>query len=331
MNPLRRQLLAASLGLPLGALPLLAGCTRPEPLVRVAGIAWVGYEALFLARERGYYDNARLRLIELPSGTANKMALASGEVEAATMTLDELLIVRESRLDLQVILVFDDSAGADVIMVRPSIKNLAQLRGQRIGVEESAVGALMLAQLLAAAQLQPADVIKVPVTSDRHVAAYAAGEIDVVVCFEPYATQLAKRGAQRLLDSSRFPGVIVDLLVARSDALAASPKQFRQLAAGYFRALDFLAQSPAQALALMAPRMGISPDEVQQALKGVRLMDLAANHALLGGGTPQLPALAGTVGKFMAQAGLLRATPTLDQFMSPDSLPALPPLPKEAA
>lgn len=324
MNPLRRHLLAAGLGLPLGSLTLLAGCAKPEPLVRVAGIAWVGYEPLFLARELGYYNDARLRLVELPSSTANLMALASGEVEAATLTLDELLIAREGKLDLQVILVLDDSAGADVVMVRPSIQTLAQLRGQRIGVEETAVGALMLAQLLAAAQLQPTDVIKVPTTSDRHVAAFEAGEVDAVVCFEPYATQLAKRGARRLLDSSRFPGLIVDMLVARSDALATAPRQFRALTAGYFRALDYLAQSPAQAAALMAPRMAISPDEVLQALKGVRLMDLAANHVLLGGSTPQLPVLAGKVGQLMTQTGLLRATPALDRLMNPDYLPPLP-------
>ena len=328
MNALRRRLLAASLGLPLGGLPQLAGCTRPESLVRVAGINWIGSEPLFLARERGYYDDAHLRLIELPSSTANLMSLASGEVEAATLTLDELLIAREGQLDVQVILVFDDSAGADVIMVRPTIRTLAQLRGRRIGVESSSVGALMLAQLLAAAQLQPTDVIKVSVTSDHHVASFEAGEVDAVVCFEPYATQLAARGAKRLLDSRQFPGLIVDLLVARSDALAASATQLRQLTAGYFRALDFLAQSPAEGAALMAPRLGISSDEVQQALKGVRLMNLAANHALLGGNTPQLPLLAGAVGKLMAQAGLLREAPTLNQLMRSDSLP---PLPKGAA
>jgi NitT/TauT family transport system substrate-binding protein len=291
----------------------------------VAGIAWVGYEPLFLARELGYYDDARLRLVELPSSTANLMALASGEVEAATLTLDELLIAREGKLDLQAIWVFDESAGADVVMARPTIQTLVQLRGQRIGVEETAVGALMLAQLLAVAQLQPTDVVKVSVSSDRHVAAYAAGEIDAVVCFEPFATQLAKHGARRLLDSSRFPGLIVDLLGARSDALAASPNQFRQLAAGYFRALDYLTQSPERAAALMAPRMNISPEETQQALKGVHLMDLAANHALLDGSTPQLPVLADTVGKLMVQAGLLRSPPALDRLMNPRHLPRLPP------
>jgi hypothetical protein len=74
----------------------------------------------------------------------------------------------------------------------------------------------------------------------------------------------------------------------------------------------------------MAPRMAISPDEVQQALKGMRLMDLAANHALLSGSTPQLPVLARKVGTFMAQARLLRAAPALEGLINPDCLPPLP-------
>lgn len=321
MNVFRRQLLTASLGLPLAGLASLAACTRAEPQVRVAGIVWVGYEPLFLARELGYFNESRLRLVELPSNTASLMALASGEVEAATLTLDECLIAREGNLDLRAILVFDDSAGADVIMGRPDIKELRQVRGKRIGVEETAAGALMLYKLLEAAGLGPKDVIKVPFTGDSQVTLYRSQQIDVVVSFEPYTTQLAKLGARRLLDSSRFPGLIVDVLVARADALEASPEQFRQLTAGYFRALDFLQKSPAQAAPLMAPRQGISADEVLQALRGVRMMDLPANRNWLTGTAPQLQPTARTVADIMLQSGLLHAAPNLENLVDARFLP----------
>ena len=51
------------------------------------------------------------------------------------------------------------------------------------------------------------------------VESYENGQVDVVVCFEPYATQLAKLGAARLIDSSRSPGVIVDVLADKRSAL----------------------------------------------------------------------------------------------------------------
>jgi len=320
MNLFRRQLLTASLGLPMAG---LVGCARTEPQVRVAGIVWVGYEPLFLARELGYLNESRARLVELPSNTASLMALASGEVEAAMLTLDEFLIAREGSLDVRAILVFDDSAGADVIMGRPEIRDLRQLRGKRIGVEATAAGALMLYKMLETAGLGAKDVIKVPLTGSGQVALYKSKQVDAVVSFEPYATQLAKLGARRLLDSSQFPGLIVDVLVARADALASAPEQFLQITTGYFRALDYLRQAPALAAPLMAPRLGISADEVPLALRGVRMMDLMANRNWLTGATPQLSTTAHKVADIMQRSGLLYATPNLDNLADARFLPTL--------
>ncbi len=84
-------------------------------------------------------------------------------------------------------------------MSRPGIERLEDIRGKRIGVEETAVGALMLAKLLETARLTPDDVVRVRVTGDRHVQAYLAGEVDVLVSWEPYATQLQAKGARRLV------------------------------------------------------------------------------------------------------------------------------------
>ncbi len=263
----RRRLLAAGLALPMLS---LAACRPPQPPVRVAGIVWVGYEPLFLARELGYYDQTRLRLVESGSNTTSLMALATGDVEAATLTLDECLVAREGGLDVRIILVFDESAGADVVMARPEIRTLTDLRGRRIGVEANAVGALMLAKLLETAGLAAADVVKVTLTSERHVAAYRAGEVDALVTFEPYATQLVKAGARRLLDSRSYPGLIVDVLAARTEALQTAPDQFEQLCAGYFRALEYLERVPTQAGDLMGRRMGLGPDEVLAAEALVR-------------------------------------------------------------
>lgn len=318
MNKGRRRFLAASA---LAPLALAGACSNHHPLTRVGGILWVGYEPLFLARELGLYDAGTLRLVEMPSNTANLMALATGDVEAATLTLDECLLACEGGLDVRAILVFDDSAGADVIMSRPGIEQLADLRGQRIGVEENAAGALMLAKLLEAAGLGPGDIVKKRVTGDRQLGAYRAGEVDVLVSWEPFATQLQAEGAHRLFDSSRFPGLIVDVLVARADALARSPDSFRQLLAGYFQALALMRSSPDQAFRLMAPRLGVSPDEVRVAQQGIRFMDLPANRGWLAGRSPGLVAAADKVARIMSAGGLLKQIPALDRLADARFLP----------
>lgn len=320
MDLYRRLLLASAAGLSLSG---LSACQRPEPLVRVAGMSWVGYSPLYLARELGYLKNANVRLLELASNAASLMALAAGRVEAAALTLDEFLVAREGQIDLRVIMVFDESAGADVVMARPNITQPELLRGRRIGVEDSANGALMLSRTLDVAGLRAEDVIKVPISGPMQVNSYASGQVDAIVSFEPFASQLARLGAVRLLDSRRFPGAIVDVLVARSSALANSPGQFRQMLAGYFQALVMLRTDPAQAHALMVPTLGINAQELTQALLGVHMMSLADNRALLGGAASGLRPMAQSVAALMLRSGLLTAIPGLDDLSDARFLPSV--------
>jgi len=317
MDKGRRRFLGASALAPL----LLGACGSQPPLTRVGGILWIGYEPLFLARELGLYDANTLRLVEMPSNTTNLMSLAIGDVEAATLTLDEYLLAREGGVDVRAILVFDYSAGADVVMSRPSIGRLEDLRGKRIGVEETAAGALMLAKLLETARLEPDEVVKVHVTADRQLRAYQAGEVDVLVSWEPYATQLQAGGARRLFDSRQFPGLIVDVLVARTDALERAPGNFRRLLAGYFQALDHLHTSPDDAFRRMAPRQGMRPEEVRAAQQGIRFMDLAGNRRWLGGDTPGLVPATQNVARIMVASGLLKRMPDLDGLTDARFLP----------
>lgn len=316
----RRPLLAFAAAAAASMLGLV-GCQRPEELVRVASNSWVGYAPLYLARELGHFKEPLLRLSEMPSNSASLMALASGQVEAAALTLDELLVAREDGLDLQAIMVFDESAGADVVMTRPDITHLEQLRGQRIAVESTATGALMLSRTLMAAGLEPSDVIKVEMVGSRQMEAYERRQVDAVVCFEPHATQLAKLGARRLIDSRQFPGVIVDVLVAKRQALQQWPHQFSQLVAGCFLALALLQTKPQQAHQLLAPTLGVSEEELKQALQGVRMETLQDNHALIGGPQPGLVAMAQKVSELMLGTRLLKAPAPLEHLVNARFLP----------
>ncbi|HMA13090.1 MAG TPA: ABC transporter substrate-binding protein, partial [Steroidobacteraceae bacterium] len=237
------------------------------------------------------------------------------------LTLDECLYAREGGVDVRVILVFDYSAGGDVIMSRPDIRKLEDLMGRRIGVDETAAGALMLAKTLEAAGLAPGEVEKVRVTANYQLWAYEAGEVDALVSWEPIATQLEAAGARRLFDSTAYPGLIVDVLAARADALESSPASFRKLLAGYFKALDYLRSAPDDAIRRMAPRMGVSPSQVRSAQRGIRFIERAANRDWLDGASPGLINAAGNVGRIMSAAGLLRRAPVLDGLADPRFLP----------
>ncbi len=314
----RRQFLSATGVFPLAA---LTGCGGKESLLRISGITWVGYEPLFLAQTLGLLPPDRIRLIESPSNTNSLMQLASGEVEAATLTLDECLLARAGGIPVKVVLVFDTSNGADVIMARPGIHKLAELRDMRIGVEETAAGALMLSQTLEAAGLSGEDIERITVLGSEQIAAYRAGRVDALVSYEPYATHLAELGAVPLYDSSTFPGLIVDVLTVHERALAQHPNGLKRIVTTYFEALGILRAYPGRAHRLMAPRLELSVEATERAFAGVDLLGVEENHEWLDGEQARLTQSAHNVATIMRNAGLIDEIPPLADLGTSRFLP----------
>lgn len=312
----RRRLIGAA---GLLAAPWLAGCSAPRPPLRTGCLLFPGYELLFLARTIGALDPAVVRLIEMPSSTDTQQAMAGGQLEAAAMTLDELIVARAGGLDLQTVAVLNESAGADAILARPPLRSLRQLAGHRVGVEASAVGGLMLAAALAEAGLSPSAIDTVPIRQGVALREYAAKRVDAVVTAEPWVGQLEALGAQRLFDSRALPGRIVDLLAVRSEAIRDRPQDVRVLVAAHFTGLAHWQRTPEVAATQMAARLGMAAAEVPAAFRGLHLPDAAENRSWLSG--DRLASAARDLQALMLERGLLSRPPPSGPLADPRFLP----------
>lgn len=277
--PERRRWLQAGAGWL--ALAALAGCKEETPPLRLGSIAFAGYEPIFLAREQGWLDERRVRLLELHSNTDTLRALAAGRLEAAQTTLDEFLTARAGGIDLRVIAVLDISVGADMVIARPGLREPKRVAGRRVAAEESAVGAVMLAAFLRAHELTPTDIVKVTTTLADSPATMRNAEADYIVSAEPWASQMLAQGGTNVFDSRRIPERIVDVMVARADAFAAHQTALSAVVAAHFRALAFIQAQPERASAMMAPRLQLPPDQVPSAFKGLRQPAASESRALL--------------------------------------------------
>lgn len=300
------------------AMVLLAGaaCTAdPPPILRVGTNVWPGYEPLYLARDLGYLD-ASIRLVEYSSATQVITAYRNGAIEAAALTLDEVLLLAQHGQDPRVILVMDISHGGDAVVGVPSLRRLADLKGRRVGVEHTATGAYVLSRALHLAGLTRADVHPVPLKVDEHERAFREGKVDAVVTFDPVRSKLLAAGARQLFDSSQIPGEIMDVLVVRRDRLERHRGQVVALLAGWFRALDDLRRAPRDVAPRLAKRLRLSADQVLAAYEGLKLPDAARNRALLTGDPPELVRAARRLADVMVEERLLRpprdASPAVD-------------------
>ena len=313
----RRALLSAAL-LPL--LGPLAACTPRRPLI-LAGHPWPGYEPMFLARTLGYLPEG-LTLMEAPTLQASIEAVKTGKADGAMLTLDEILQLRDHGVPLQIVLVFDVSKGADVLLSRAHIEQLPAIKGLRVGAEDSALGSLMLAMVLEKAGLRHDEVLIRRIPYEEHEAAWARGEIDALVTYEPVAARLKKAGARQLLSTREMPDTIFDVLAVRPEALASHAATMRAALDGHFRALSYLRQNPWDAAYKTVPHLGVSAEEMMASLRGLELPDLIGNQRYLSAQDGDLLRVARKLSTILLQAAVIGKPVDTYQLYSGAYLPA---------
>jgi NitT/TauT family transport system substrate-binding protein len=320
-TPRRRHVLAVAGGLGLAAALSACNWLNDAP-VTVAAHVWVGYQPMFLARDRGWLKPDRVTLLQTHSAQESLEALRSGKSQAAAVTLDEMLTARAAGLPLTAVLVFNTSMGADMLLAEAGITALSQLKGQRIALESSSVADIMLAEILREAGLKQSDVQLLRVPVDEHPAAWHRHSADAFITYEPVAGQLLARGLVRLFDTRQIPDTVVDVLAFRSDALDSQHAEaIRHLLLAHFQALDSLVRNPQDAAYRLSARLALPAPEVLQAFKGIVLPSLQVNHRLLSGESAQLLPTARRVAEILQRGTGVPSADTLLDLVTGSYLP----------
>ncbi|MBA4503169.1 ABC transporter substrate-binding protein [Marinobacterium marinum] len=261
------------------------GCLPSRPLSLTLGTnLWPGYEPLYLARERGLLSADRVLLIELLSASEVMRAFRNGAIDAAALTLDEVIMLRAAGFRPVIVQIADISAGADVIMARPGMTKMADLRGHRVGVEATALGAYLLSRALKLHNMKPEDIEVVRLEVNEHRDAFLRGEVDAVVTFDPVRQQLLEAGAVQVFDSSMLPGEIVDVLVVREALLDSHDDAIQHLIHAWQASLELVRQQPHASASLMARRLKLTPDDIMASYQYLEMPGWQRSRELMGQG-----------------------------------------------
>ncbi|MFM7653090.1 MAG: ABC transporter substrate-binding protein [Vulcanococcus sp.] len=260
---------------------------RPSPALRLAIINWPAYEYFYLAEEKGLSRplDLNLQVAQYSSLLDQRQAFERGDVQAIATTIPEALAIcheRPARCP-QLILVLDQSDGADRILARAPISTPQQLLGKRVGLERAVLAEYLLTRSLGD---QPRDLARemrlhfdVP---DGLVAGLKAGELDAVVTYHPYDTRLRQDPAIREVFSSRqIPGEIVDVLAVDPAYARAHPGEVRALVQTWWAARAYARRAPTEAAAVMAQRQQLDPEQFQLSERGLLYPTAAQQQQLL--------------------------------------------------
>lgn len=287
---------------------LSTACTpQPQAPLVVGTNVWPGYEALYFARDQGFVAPAAVHFIEYGSSTEVIRAFRNGIIDAAALTLDESLLLAQYVPDIHIVLVLDVSSGGDAILGGTQLANFAALRGRRVGVESTALGAYVLARALEINHMTPSDIYPVSIPASEQEQSYVRGDVDAVVTFEPVRSKLLARGAQVLFDSRQLPDEIVDVLVVRPDRMAAHRVHLQELGIAWFKALAAIRGQTDKAAPVLAAREGLSPQQFLLSLRGLNFPSLEENIRWLSGSAPRMDTQRVHLTQFMRSHALLEA------------------------
>lgn len=285
-----------------------------EPLT-IAINDWTGYQPLSYAKQLGYLDNQTVHLANLGSTTETLQKFRAGIVDAACVTLDEAMQLDAEGYDISVILVMDISNGADAIVAKPYVHNLSDLRHTHIGVENTALGAYVLARALDKAQLSVSDISTLPINASEQVSSFKQKNVDAVVSFQPEKAQLIEMGGHVIFDSSMIPNEIVDVLVVRNSKIKKYYENIETTIGAWFHTLADIQKDHQKFHDWLTQQQDVDPASVRNALNEIIFPDKNQNIQMLRK-DGQINKIVMKMSQIMIKKQLITKRPDTDQLIS---------------
>jgi NitT/TauT family transport system substrate-binding protein len=284
-----RKLIATSA---IAALLALGGTAEAGSL-KLGHSTWVGYGPFYIARDKGFFkdEGVDVELVIMEDTPIKMGALMAGQLDLVASTADEFPIYMKPGIGIRYVMAVDNSKGGDGIVATKDITSIKGLKGKKVAFEQGSVSQFFLNALLKDAGMTQNDVEAVNMAATDAGVAFAAGQVDAAVTWEPALSQGAKApNGHILLTSADKPGLITDVVAATDATLKDKSDDVRAFVRAWYKALDFIKSNPDEANAIMAKGVGgwlSDPQVFAETLTGIEYLDKDKNIAFFG--TPEAP------------------------------------------
>jgi len=282
---------------------------------------WAGWWPWAIAEQEGLFakNNVNVEMKWFDGYLASMEAFAAGQLDGNSQTLNDTISFAADAVNGEVaILVNDNSAGNDKIIVAEDINTIEDLKGKKVAVEEGVVDDFLLTLALESKGMKRDDVKIVPLETGAAAAAFASGQADAVGAFPPFwLTALKRKGSKELISSAQFPGAIPDLLVVSEKLIDEHPDKAQALVNTWFDVMDFIEQNPAKADEIMAARADVTVKELQLFKKGTRIFTIEENLEAFseGDNMKHMSFAAPQMAEFMVDVGFIPEAPDLTKIL----------------
>lgn len=261
---------------------LLAAPTSSHADVHIGYSDWPGWVAWQVAIDKGWFKEAGVvAKFEWFDYSASMDAFAAGKIDAVTMTNGDALVTGAGGGKSVMIMLTDYSNGNDMIVAKPGIKSIKDLKGKKVAVEAGLVEHLLLLNSLKKAGMKESDVTLVNAKTNEMPQVLASADVDAVGAWQPVAGQAMKGvpGSHPVVTSADEPGLIYDALAVNPASAKKNSADWKKVLKVWDRVVAYIndPKTQADAVKIMAAKSGVTPEEYLPLLKGTKLLSLSEN------------------------------------------------------
>jgi NitT/TauT family transport system substrate-binding protein len=285
---------------------------------------WPGWVAWQVAIEKGWFKEAGVDVkFEWFDYSASMDAFAAGKIDAVTMTNGDALVTGSGGAKSVMLMLTDYSNGNDMIVAKPGIKSIKDLKGKKVSVEQGLVEHLLLLNGLKKAGMKESDVTLVNAKTNEMPQMLTAKDIAAVGAWQPVSGEAMKAvpGSKPIYTSADEPGLIYDVLAANPASVKARRADWQMVVKVWDKVVAYIEDPKTQpdAVKIMAARSGISAAEYLPLLKGTKLLSLEEGKKIYvkGDGFKTLYGSTKIVDSFNVANQVYKTPEKIDSYLDP--------------
>ena len=249
---------------------------------------------VYVGLAKGMWKEEGVELVSrvFEGGGPMVQAMVAGQLPIGTGGISTLVNARAGGLKVKYIATVEGMpTGWGIVAIDPALKSVKDLKGKKVAVNEGSVSQFFLNVVLKENGLTQKDVEIVNMKQGDAGAAFVAEKADAAVTWEPWLTKSkAAPHGQILIDSSKFPGLITDVLIFPRTVIEKRGKEIQGLVNAWNKAVAYYEKNKTESLDIMSKGLGDwlkDPKVFAETLGGVKFYNKEGNAKFFG--TAQKP------------------------------------------
>ena len=308
------------------AVVTLTGTASADPL-KIGYSDWPGYTILEVAKQKGWFKEAGVDVdLVWFDYLASIDAYSAGKIDADCIVATDALGAGATGAKGKFIALLDFSEGSDMIVGKPGIESIKDLKGQKVGIEIGLVEHLLLLQALKENGLSQSDVTLVPTPTNNTPQTLGSGQVAAIGAWYPVSGQALKQvpGSKKLFTSAQAKGLIYDVLEVSPGSFAQHKDDWAKVVKVYYKCVDYLKDPKTQddAVKIMAAKVGADAAEYAKNIPGTHFLTAVEAKAALKKG-PGLDSIYGSLAvgnKFNLDNKVYKDSQAAEDYVAPSIL-----------